>query len=300
MFRFLEILLFVEHLDKIRDKENGGKQMTYEVYKVKGLPTKKMSIKLLYITRSEYDKGWHSTQHTHHFTELFYIVKGKGSFILPNHEIPVKENDLVIINPNVEHTEKSNLQDSLEYIALGIEGLVFSHVEDKDSQMGLYTYQGDRMDILFYLNKLLDEVQNNSEEYEVICQNIIEILIVKLRREKKFTIEKTEPKNINKAVAFIKHYINQNYRESINLDTLAEAGHINKYYLAHTFKKDMGFSPIEYLNRIRIREAKILLDTTDYSIAEIAEITGFSSQSFFAQAFKRSTSQTPSKYRNES
>lgn len=273
--------------------------MSHEIYKMKDFSTKKMPFKLLYVTRSEYDKGWHSTQHTHHFTELFYIVKGIGSFLLPDHEIPVKENDLVIINPNVEHTEKSNQQDSLEYIALGIEGLSFSLPEENDPQLGLYTYQGDRMDILFYLYKLLDEIQHNNDEYEVICQNIIEILIVKLRRDKKFNIEKTQSKNINKAVAFIKYYINQNYRDPITLDTLANTGHINKYYLAHTFKKDIGISPIDYLNQVRIREAIILLETTNYNIADIAEFTGFSSQSFFAQAFKRSTGQTPSKYRKE-
>ncbi|GAA0591670.1 AraC family transcriptional regulator [Virgibacillus siamensis] len=274
--------------------------MSYEVYKVKNYPAGKMTFKLLYVTRSEYDRGWHSTQHSHHFTELFYIVKGQGSFVLPDHEIPVKENDLVIINPNVEHTEKSNWKDSLEYIALGVEGFSFSHTDETESQMGLYTYQGEREDILFYLNKLLDEIQNNNAEYEIICQNIIEILIVKLKRGKQLTIEKAETRNINKATAFIKYYINQNYRDLLTLDTLAEAGHINKYYLAHTFKKDMGISPIEYLNKIRIREAKTLLDTTDYNIAEIAAITGFSSQSFFAQAFKRATSQTPTSYRRVS
>ncbi|NWO06799.1 MAG: cupin domain-containing protein [Alteromonadaceae bacterium] len=112
----------------------------------------KMPLKLLYITHTEYDKGWHSTKHTHHFTELFYIVKGKGVILLQNQEVPVKENDLVIINPNVEHTEKSNSLDSLEYIALGIEGLSFSLPDEEESQMGLFTYHGDQKDILFYLN----------------------------------------------------------------------------------------------------------------------------------------------------
>ncbi|WP_099355506.1 AraC family transcriptional regulator [Fredinandcohnia onubensis] len=273
--------------------------MSYEIYKVRDSYTNKMPIKLLYITRTEYDKDWHSTQHSHHFTELFYIVKGKGYFILPNHEIPVKENDLVIINPNVEHTEKSNSQDSLEYIALGIEGLSFALEEEQDSQMGVFTYQGDRKDILFYLNKLIAEVKYSDEEYEIICQNIIEILIVKLRREKKFTVKKTNQKSMNRAVSLITHFINQNYRDDISLDTLAEVGHINKYYLAHCFKNDMKISPIEYLNQVRIREAKILLETTDYNIANIAEFIGFSSQSFFTQVFKRTTNQTPSGYRKE-
>ncbi|MYL46778.1 AraC family transcriptional regulator [Virgibacillus halodenitrificans] len=273
--------------------------MSYEVYKMENSSKEKLPFKLLYVTQSEYDKGWHSTHHTHHFTELFYIVKGKGSFILPKHEVPVKENDLIIINPNVEHTEKSNEQDSLQYIALGIEGLAFSITGEKDSTMGLYTYNGDREDILFYLNKLLEEVKRNEKDFELICQNIIEILIVKLKREKKFTIEKAESRNMNKAVALTMHYINQNYRDALTLDTLADIGHINKYYLAHIFKSDVGISPIEYLNKIRIREAKILLETTDYSIAHISGIIGYSSQSFFTQAFKKATGETPSKYRKK-
>lgn len=271
--------------------------MTYEMYQMEDVTTEKIPFKLLYVTRSAYDMGWHSTQHTHHFTELFYIVKGKGSFLLTNQEVPVKENDLVIINPNVEHTERSNHEDSLEYIALGIEGLTFSLPDKEHSQVGLYTYQGERQDILFYLNKLLEEMQEGLEDYEMICQDIIEILIVKLRRAKKFTVERTESKKMNRAVAFAKYFINQNYRSHITLDTLADAAHINKYYLAHSFKKDLQISPIEYLNQICVKEAKLLLETTNYRIADIAEITGFSSPAFFTQSFKRQTGQTPSSYR---
>ncbi|MFB1052307.1 helix-turn-helix domain-containing protein [Paraliobacillus sp. JSM ZJ581] len=273
--------------------------MSYEVYRMANQDIKKMPFKLLYITHTTYDKGWHSTKHTHHFTELFYIVKGKGVILLQNQDIPVKENDLVIINPNVEHTEKSNSHDSLEYIALGIEGLSFSLPEEKESQMGLYTYRGDQKDILFYLSKLLNEMKQSDENYEIICQNILEILIVKLRRDKKFTLTKTETKNLNRSVSLIQHYLNQNYREDISLDSLAEIGHINKFYLAHSFKKDIGVSPIEYLQKVRVREAKLLLETTNYSIASISEIVGFSSQSFFTQSFKRFTNKTPSKYRKE-
>ncbi|WP_425501880.1 AraC family transcriptional regulator [Paraliobacillus salinarum] len=273
--------------------------MSYEVYRMTNQDITKMPLKLLYITHTAYDKGWHSTKHTHHFTELFYIVKGKGVILLQNQEVPVKENDLVIINPNVEHTEKSNSLDSLEYIALGIEGLSFSLPDEEESQMGLFTYHGDQKDILFYLNKLLHEIKQNDDDYEIVCQNIIEILIIKLRRDKKFTLTKTETKNLNRSVSLIQHYLNQNYREDISLDSLAEIGHINKFYLAHTFKKDIGVSPIEYLQKVRVREAKLLLETTNYSIASIAEIVGFSSQSFFTQSFKRFTDQTPSKYRKE-
>src|SRR5699024_8569670 len=270
--------------------------MSHEVYKMGKAHNNQSLFKLLYITHSEYDKGWHSTSHTHHFTELFYIVSGKGAFVLSDREVPVKENDLVIINPNVEHTEKSNEQDSLEYIALGLEGTSFSLPKEAD-QIGLFIYQGDRDDILFYLKKLLLKVLNNNSNIEIVCKNIIEILIIKLRRAKNITVKKSTPLQMNQSVALAKHYINQNYRDPITLDILSKVGNINKYYLAHTFKQDIGISPIEYLNQVRIKEAQTLLETTNYTIAEVARFNGYSSQSFFSQAFKRKVKLTPSAYR---
>lgn len=271
--------------------------MAYEVYKINKFPEESIPFKLLYITRSNYDKGWHSTPHTHHFTELFYIVRGKGAFMLPDEEILVQENDLVVINPNVEHTEKSNEQDSLEYIALGIEGLTFSLPIDHERKTDLFTYRGNQTDILFYLNKLLQEVQYQKEEYEVICRNIISIIISKLRRAKNVKVEKNTSKRMNQSVAFVKHYISQNFRDPITLDLLATIGNINKYYLVHIFKENLDITPIGYLNQIRIDEAKILLETTNLTLAEISHIIGFSSQSFFSQVFRRETGLTPSKYR---
>lgn len=273
--------------------------MSHAMYRMTDFPSEAMPFKLLYVTHSEYDKGWHSTSHTHHFTELFYIVKGKGSFVLPDHEVPVKENDLVIINPNIEHTERSNEQDSLEYIALGIEGISFLLPDEEGSLIGLFTYQGDRADTLFYLQKLLYEVRHNGADYEKVCRNIIEILIIKLRRSKKVTIESNEPKNLNQSIALVQHHINHNFRNEITLDSLAGIGNINKYYLAHIFKEALGMSPIEYLIQVRIKEARNLLETTNYTIAEIASFNGFSSQSFFSQAFRRETNQTPSQCRKD-
>lgn len=272
--------------------------MSHEVYRMHNNSIENLPFTLLYITHSEYEKSWHSTPHTHHFTELFYIVSGVGSFVLPDREIPVKENDLVVINPNVEHTEKSNEHDSLEYIALGIQGLAFSLVPDETViPVGLFTYQGDRQEILFHLNKLLIEVQKQEEAYELVCQNIINILIIKLKRAKNITVESHDAQNLNQTVAIVKHYIHQNFHSYITLNMLAEIGNINKYYLSHRFKEDVGMSPIEYLIKTRIDNAKTLLETTDFTISVISESNGFSSQSLFAQTFRRHTNQSPSNYR---
>ena len=75
---------------------------------------------------------------------------------------------------------------------------------------------------------------------------------------------------------------------------------MNKYYLAHAFTKYTGLSPINYLLQKRIQEAKSLLESTSCSIAQISNMLGFSSQSYFSQVFKKSTGKTPIQHRNES
>lgn len=272
--------------------------MSNEVYEVPPSARGHLPVKLLYVTKAKYDKDWHSTNHTHHFTEILYITKGKGTFIFSKNEIPVKEHDLIVINPNTEHTEKSGVDHPLEYIALGIQGLAFSSPDDPGLQVTFFNYKQEQNVYLFYLQQLIEEVVNQKEDYELLIQNILEILLLKMMRKKAFTLEETSTKKISKDVAFIKNYIKQYFREEINLDTLAEVGHINKYYLAHSFKKAFGVSPIEYLIQTRIRESKILLETTNYPISNISTITGFSSQSFFSQSFKRVTNLSPSQYRN--
>ncbi|MEG0564536.1 helix-turn-helix domain-containing protein, partial [Anaerorhabdus sp.] len=85
-----------------------------------------------------------------------------------------------------------------------------------------------------------------------------------------------------------------------NLDELAKISYINKYYLVHSFKKYAGMTPINYLNYKRLKEACMLLRTTNHSIAQIASIIGMSSQSYFCQSFKKQYQMSPNEYRKQS
>ena len=76
----------------------------------------KIAAKLLFVSSSVYEGDWPSIQHTHYFTELFYVRGGSGKFIVEDKTFSVTQDDLVIINPNVEHTEGSLGTVPLEYV----------------------------------------------------------------------------------------------------------------------------------------------------------------------------------------
>ena len=95
-------------------------------------PIDRSVTKLLYVSTAKYGGDWHSLLHTHACTELFYVVGGMGQFNIADRLLPVSTDDLVIVNPNVEHTELSLNASPLEYIVLGVEGLEFEPAEDGD------------------------------------------------------------------------------------------------------------------------------------------------------------------------
>ena len=107
------------------------------------------------------------------------------------------------------------------------------------------------------------------------------------------------PRTENRECAEVKRYLDANFREDVSLDLLAEIAHLNKYYLAHTFQKEYGISPITYLNRRRIEESKHMLGNTGYSLAQISELMGFSSPSYFSQCFRKAEGMTPNEYRRQ-
>jgi len=111
------------------------------------------------------------------------------TFIFYKEEVPVKEHDLIIINPIVEYTEKSDTNHPLEYIALGIQGLSLSSTENP-GQITIYNYKQEKKTCLFYLQQLLDEAKNQQEDYELIKRDILEILLLKMMRKKLLTWRK--------------------------------------------------------------------------------------------------------------
>lgn len=272
--------------------------MSNRRYQLDEIKLQKMNIRLLYITQARYGADWHSVPHSHHFTELFYVTRGRGKFLVNNTKFDVQEHDMIIVNPNVSHTELGIPDVPLEYIALGINGLQFtSHDDNIPYDYSLHHFEEYNEEISFYLKTLLTEVQRKEESFNLICQNLLEILILNLVRHTKKKISIASVKKITKECRFVEQYLDEHFKEDITLETLSNLTYLNKYYLVHAFKSYKGISPINYLIEKRITEAKNLLETTNYPIAKIATMIGFSSQSYFSQVFKKETSMTPNEYR---
>lgn len=254
-----------------------------------------INAKLLYVTYSKYEEDWPSLPHTHYFTELCYVKKGNGNYLIDDQIFPIQEDDFIIINANIAHTEMSVGDVPLEYVILGVEGLDFSFQENHEHI--IFNCKRDHFDFAFYMNSFLMEMQDQKPNYELVCQNLLEVLIIKLIRRANLTFKVVPSVKSSRECIKVKQYIESNYARDITLDTLADISHLNKYYMVHAFTKCFGCSPMNYLCGVRIKASKELLASTDHSITEIAQSSGFSSQSYFAQCFQKHCHMSASEYR---
>ena len=270
--------------------------MGHRHYAIKDTDFSKFNTRLLSISLSKDEKDWKSVLHTHHFTELFYVVGGEGNLLFREESRPIKTGDLIIIPPYVEHTEQSLPGLPLEYYVIGIDRISFLPENAKTCKQIFYNFQ-EQSQITVLLSQMLYEVQNNGYGSDRICQNLLEILILRIIRSAHLVPVSISSAKMTKECAQIKEYLDTNYAEHITLDTLTKLTHMNKYYMAHSFSKYTGLSPIQYLNRRRLKVACTLLQNTDHSISDIASATGFSSQSYFTQNFRKNFGITPIKFR---
>lgn len=97
----------------------------------------------------------------------------------------------------------------------------------------------------------------------------------------------------------IRQHIEEHYREPLTRDSVAQAFYISPNYLSHLFQKSSGIGLNEYLNYVRLEQAKNLLKGFDMKVKEVAHASGFTDSNYFCRQFKKSTERSPSEYRRQ-
>lgn len=202
---------------------------------------------------------------------------------------------MIIVNANVLHTELSQMDSPLEYIVLGVEGL--ETLGSVDGYTLLHLHSGWR-ELLSCLELMLQEAREGLSGYEGVCRHLLEVVLVRLERQDLLSLsDEPDGSRPSRECALVRRYIDNHFKENLRLDQLARLAHVNKYHLAHAFRREFGTSPISYLISQRVAESRFLLRETDHTLSLIAQMLGFSSPSYFSQCFRRVEGVSPMEYR---
>jgi len=115
-------------------------------------------------------------------------------------------------------------------------------------------------------------------------------------RKCRVTLSKEVP--LSPLVRRAKQYMLEHYSEyGVSLESMAGILQASPVYLSRLFKQELGTSFGAYLTQIRVRKAAQLLNSTDMSVYEVAERTGYETQHYFSTAFKKQTGVSPLQFR---
>ena len=112
-------------------------------------------------------------------------------------------------------------------------------------------------------------------------------------------IELSAKKNTHSpSVLSIMKYLEEHYCETVSLDSISQAVHLNKTYISTAFKRETGENVSDCLQRLRIQKAAQLLSKSAMSIREIAQHVKIDDPAYFAKVFRKYMGMTPKDYRN--
>lgn len=103
--------------------------------------------------------------------------------------------------------------------------------------------------------------------------------------------------NAGVRIQAIKKYISENYSKNITLTDVGEVLYSSPYYISRIFKQETGMNLIDYINEVRITQAKELLKDPHYKVYEVAEMVGVPDSHYFSRLFKKMTGLSPKEYR---
>ncbi len=127
---------------------------------------------------------------------------------------------------------------------------------------------------------------------EELCIWIVKVL-------DRFTESVYENRNIKNVdiIRKTREFIRANCKKKIKLIDISKAIYLSPYYLSHIFKRETGITLMEYLAKVRIEEAKRLLESTQWTTTRISFEVGYSDQSYFCKVFRKNEGMSPYGYK---
>ncbi len=141
--------------------------------------------------------------------------------------------------------------------------------------------------------RFFDELYHK-ESPEEIClwtKNMVDVFIEE--------VNKAKNTNNTQAVYSAAEFMQKNYREKIGIGDIANEVHLSSSYLSHIFSKTIGCTMTDYLTRIRLNQAKIMLGNLSLNVGQVAAACGFDDVSYFSRVFKKAEGISPSEYKKK-
>ena len=259
----------------------------------------------------------HFKEHKHDFAEFVYILSGNCNQLINGVSYEVQKGDLIYIGPGETHAFASDEEVS-SYDIYVRPALIYNKLlsDQPNDLLALslcrefsaeisniapcVSFQGaDLLEIENLLSAMKTESAQNTPGKNTVLTVYFTVLITKFLREIRKKQMRSFDRQLQKIMPEILQYIEENYRNPLSLEELAEKSFYNPSYFSRIFKELYGKTLTEYITEKRISEAVKLLEDSALSIEDVYHKVGYSDKKHFYKVFKQRMELTPGQYRRE-
>jgi AraC-like DNA-binding protein len=257
------------------------------------------------------------------FPYLCYILEGTAHIAVGDCVVECPRGYWLIIPPGTPITDgstphwypqgKAGYSDIL-WLLLRPFGMEYHlcHTRDDQHLGGGFGERGFIADshLFVFAEMLIDEIGSNQKWHSELSRNCLFALAAMLQRhlEKIASQPQLEAESVavvmddelsaaRQTVTRAREYIRDNLGKELSLQEIARASYVSRAHLAKLFRSEMKMTVWEYVTRLRVEEAKLLLTETDLSIYDIGRLLGYSGVAYFSSRFNQATGCSPSLYR---
>lgn len=256
--------------------------------------------------------------HWHDEVQLTLILEGEFTCQIGGEKTVLTPGESIFFNSRVLHQIRPNKQASgklysfiwqADILAAGQESDIYKNCIAylTNSEQKFFAFHNDDSNCLQLRNTLMRIVNYMTEKPRFfqlrICNQLSKIWLglcdyandtaLTERNSRPYLQGAKDDERVKNAMLFMQ----ENYGEDISLDVIARAAMTSRSELCKSFRRALDTSPKEFLLQYRIRQSLLLLENPDLRIADISEMTGFSSPSHFGSCFLKSVGCSPLQYR---
>lgn len=231
----------------------------------------------------------------------------KPSFeYLPGETVIVPANETMVI----DFPEASDANPT-QCIALAVDGQYihktlsylndyYHHGEDESDwhlQFNQYHFNNDT-DVTDLINKLIRVCRSSDQAKDIYADLSLKELLIRILQSQHLQQIPAESAYMNNhsRLHFVLHYIHQHLTEKIQVDTLSRKAYLSRNIFFKWFREQFGITPLDYINRERIKLAKELLADPVKTIGQVSLQCGFNDVNYFVRVFRKTEGITPGAY----
>lgn len=230
---------------------------------------------------------------------LVCITGGRGQLQMCGKEYFIRAGSMFILFPHIVHAYQTDPDDLLEMFWVGFSGpsardLIRNAELSPEDPMVDSRKSGELEGALQTLSQISRE--NTLSAYLDACGRLLAVF-ASLLKDKSIQGDQNRRTTLSPLATIAHNYINEHYAESISVGDLSKQLGVSRVTLTKLFHAELGQTPTEYIQYVRMKRAVTLLYQTELPIQEVARRVGYPDALYFSKVFSQNYGVPPSRFR---